>query len=103
MRILFRILIFAPTSLSPIYLAESPWDINLDDKQSKLMCSQSSSGQEHLAQRDGTESFSGLTELSVYKGCRAGAPPPCFASNSLDLELKKALLRGSFCLIVQVR
>jgi hypothetical protein len=31
-----------------------------------------------------------------------GSNPPFSASNSLDLEPEKALLRGSFCLIVQV-
>ena len=31
-----------------------------------------------------------------------GSNPPFSASNSLDLEHEKALLRGSFCLIVQV-
>jgi hypothetical protein len=28
-----------------------------------------------------------------------GSNPPFSASNSLDLELEKALLRGSFCLL----
>ena len=33
---------------------------------------------------------------------RGGSNPPFSASNSLDLEPQKALVRGSFCLVVQV-